>query len=152
MGQGTADAEAVAAAAEREHAASAQLVDRAAQMSSRPDEWQNVLEGFRGEVKAVNKQIDMYNLAVPASWMGKRRLDVVQELQRALREAPQRSEELKSQKNTASRGEGGAASRAAASGSLYEGALGGAPAGLALHAGPTFPSIFDSLASALFSR
>ena len=79
-------------------------------------------------------------------------LDVVQELQRALREAPQRSEELKSQKNTASRGEGGAASRAAASGSLYEGALGGAPAGLALHAGPTFPSIFDSLASALFSR
>ena len=55
---------------------------------------------FGEEVRRINKQIDSYNLSVPASWMSVHRLNQPSELERALHEAPQRWKELKAERKS----------------------------------------------------
>jgi len=140
----TAESEAAAAAA---LAAAAHAVRVAAERGPQRAEWEEALGAFEAEMRAVNKLIDSYNLSVPASWMAVQRVNASKELHRALHEAPQRAHELQAKK----RG-GGLARTPDSHGHTPSLLLGGAPPAFALHEGPTFPSVFDALRSAFFSR
>ena len=131
----TAEEEAKAAA----EAEAAALTRIAAERGKQPAEWRAALEAFDEEMRDINKLIDSYNLAVPASWMAVHRVNVPSELSRALAEAPQRAKELKS-KN------GGRAA-----GSSIVGTVSSVSAGFALHTG-TLPGLFESLRSAVTGR
>ena len=100
-----------------------------------------MISAFGDEVALINRQIDTYNLTVPASWMAVHRLAVPTELQRALHEAPQRATELRRSRSA----------RLARTSSPTSSRAGG-EASITLHEGPTFPSLWDSLSSALFAR
>lgn len=141
------EAAAEAAAQELAHA-----VRVAAERGPCPTEWREVLDTFGEEVRSVNKSIDSYNLSVPASWMGVQRLNLSKELERALREAPQRATSLKTERRAKlARGNLGGGTRNGTDGGVRL-SVGGTAPEFALHSGPTFPSVFDAVRAALFSR
>ena len=142
--------ESVAAAAER--ARTAEVVRLAAASGPQPAHWAASVVHFEDEIRKVNKMIDTYNLSVPASWQQIHKLQPAAEVTRALHEAPERVKELKaerrSQRAEAVPTKPGEADALAARAAL----LGGVPPTFAVSSAPTFPNLFDALASALFSR
>jgi hypothetical protein len=139
-GATTAAREAAALAA-REAAALA--VREAAERGARRADWPAVLAAFQEEVSAINKQIDSYNLSVPASWMAVHRLREPVELTRALHEAPERAAQLQMERRS------GSLARSSGTGRDFART---SPSGLALHPGPTFPSLWEAVSSAIFAH
>ena len=132
-------------------AAQAVAVDAAAARGPHPAQWATTVETFHEEVRNINRLIDSYNLSVPAAWQQMHRLQPNRELQRALHEAPRRAAELKAERRSrrSTPSTSAAQQQAHASGAML---LGGTTPTFALHQGPTFPSIFESLTAALFSK
>ena len=120
----------------------------AAERGPRSSQWAATVDAFHDELRAINKLIDSYNLGVPASWMAVHRLNLQRELVRALHEAPQRSKELQTART--GRLARGAERTERATGSAAF--VGGSAPTFALHDGPTFPSIWDAVATVIFSK